>query len=136
MLELAKLIGLLSALVYVRSPNSPITSLFSWLTIVVWRSFQVSITDLFAGFNAFGAILAAVIKRTRTGKGTYIDVSMFDSQAAVMSTVASNWLNAGKEVQRVGTAHASVVPYQAFPTEDGFIMIACGNDRQVSRYRN
>jgi succinate--hydroxymethylglutarate CoA-transferase len=53
------------------------------------------------------------------------------SQAAVMSTVASNWLNAGKEVQRVGTAHASVVPYQSFATADGYIMIACGTDRQV-----
>lgn len=49
-----------------------------------------------------------------------------------MSTVASNWLNAGKEATRLGTAHPSVVPYQAFETSDGDIMLACGTDRQVN----
>jgi hypothetical protein len=52
-------------------------------------------------------------------------------EMAGLANIASNYLIAGKEAHRHGTAHPSIVPYQVFPCKDGFIMIGAGNDRQV-----
>ncbi len=105
-------------------------------------------TDISTGLYAHGAIMAALISRQKTGKGVWIDCNLFESQVchyarsickrltswykiAGLANIASNYLIAGKEAHRHGTAHSSIVPYQVFPCKDGFIMIGAGNDRQV-----
>jgi succinate--hydroxymethylglutarate CoA-transferase len=90
----------------------------------------VAITDLTTGLYASHAVLAALIGRQKTGKGVHIDASLFDAQIASLANIGSNFLVAGQEAERQGTAHPSIVPYQTLPTKDGFIMIGAGNDKQ------
>ncbi|XP_029979519.1 succinyl-CoA:glutarate CoA-transferase isoform X2 [Sphaeramia orbicularis] len=90
----------------------------------------VAMTDLATGLYAHGAIMAALLQRQRTGRGLHIDCNLLSSQVSCLSHIASNYLNAGKEARRWGTAHESIVPYQGFKTKDGYIVVAAGNDKQ------
>ncbi|KAF5345539.1 hypothetical protein D9758_012028 [Tetrapyrgos nigripes] len=90
----------------------------------------VAATDVATGLYAHGAIMAALISRQQTGKGVWIDCNLFESQLAGLANIGSNYLIAGLEASRYGTAHTSVVPYQAFPCKDGFIIIGAGSDKQ------
>jgi crotonobetainyl-CoA:carnitine CoA-transferase CaiB-like acyl-CoA transferase len=92
----------------------------------------VAVADLQTGQNAAIAILAALRHRDRTGRGQRIDVSLFDSQLAGLANVAANVLFTGSDAPRYGNAHPSIVPYEDFPTADGRMMIAVGNDRQFA----
>lgn len=87
-------------------------------------------TDLATGIHAFGAIMTALYYRERTGKGQKIDCNLLSTQISIMINVASNYLNCGIEAERWGTAHANVVPYQAFPTKDGDIVIGATSNAQ------
>nr|CAH7727168.1 unnamed protein product [Callosobruchus chinensis] len=90
----------------------------------------VAVTDLATGLYAHGAILAALLQRSRTGKGQKIDCNLLSTQVASLINIGSNYLNAGKEATRWGTAHESIVPYEAFPTKDGYYTIGTGSDVQ------
>ncbi|KAF6757545.1 CoA-transferase family III domain-containing protein, partial [Ephemerocybe angulata] len=90
----------------------------------------VAATDIATGLYAHGAIMAALIGRQQTGKGVWIDCNLFETQIAGLANIASNYLIAGKEASRHGTAHPSIVPYQVFPCKDGFVMIGAGNNKQ------
>lgn len=90
----------------------------------------VAVSDIMAGMYAATAILAALNARERTGRGQHIDVPLYDSQVAWLANQAMNYLISGEVPQRLGTAHPNIVPYQAFETSDGFLMLAVGNDRQ------
>ena len=92
----------------------------------------VAIADIMCGMYATTAILAALHERTRTGLGQSIEVPLFDSQVAWLANQNMNYLVGGDVPGRMGTAHPNIVPYQAFPTADGHIMIAVGNDRQFA----
>uniref|UniRef100_A0ABM5GQB4 Succinyl-CoA:glutarate CoA-transferase isoform X2 n=1 Tax=Pogona vitticeps TaxID=103695 RepID=A0ABM5GQB4_9SAUR len=92
----------------------------------------VAMTDLATGLYAYGAIMAALIQRQKTGKGMHLDCSLMASQVACLSHIASNFLNCQIEAQRWGTGHASIVPYQAFKTKDGYIVVGAGNDQQFA----
>ncbi|XP_053677467.1 succinate--hydroxymethylglutarate CoA-transferase [Anopheles nili] len=96
----------------------------------------IAITDIATGLYAHGAILAALLQRHRTGRGQKIDVNLFSTQVACLINVASNYLNAGKEAKRWGTAHESIVPYEAFETQTGFITLGCGSDAQFASLCN
>jgi formyl-CoA transferase len=89
----------------------------------------VAITDVLTGVSTSGAIMAALLWRARSGRGQYIDSSLLDIQAAALANIASNYLVAGKEARRWGTAHESIVPYQVFPTRDHPIAIAAANQK-------
>ncbi len=93
----------------------------------------VAVADLFAGQNAIIAILAALQARERTGKGQYLDISLFDSQLGWLANVASNYLISGELPRRYGNAHANIVPYQSFRASDEYFVIAVGNDKQFAR---
>ena len=93
----------------------------------------VAVSDLFAGLYASQAILAALIARGRTGKGTHIDVAMFDCQVAAMANVAANALATGAPSKRHGNGHPNVVPYRVFDAEDQPFVLAVGNDGQFGR---
>jgi crotonobetainyl-CoA:carnitine CoA-transferase CaiB-like acyl-CoA transferase len=90
----------------------------------------VAIADIMAGMYATTAVLAALNARTITGKGQCIDVPLYDSQVAWLANQNMNFLVGGTVPGRMGTAHPNLVPYQAFATRDGNLMLAVGNDRQ------
>jgi formyl-CoA transferase len=89
----------------------------------------VAMTDICTALYAHGAILAALLERERTGLGQRIDASLLETQIAALINIASSYLNAGELPRKWGTAHASIVPYQAFRTQDGHMIIGVGNDR-------
>jgi len=90
----------------------------------------VSVVDIAAGLNAYEAILEALIKRSRTGEGTEISVSMFDAMAEWMTIPLLNQEN-GNPFRRVGLAHPTIAPYGVFKTRDGAdILISIQNDRE------
>lgn len=94
----------------------------------------VAITDVFTGIYATSAILAAVEMRHRTGAGQHIDMALLDVGMAILANQAAGFLNTGKVPQRMGNAHPSLVPYQDFPTADGAMLLAVGNDGQFTRF--
>jgi succinate--hydroxymethylglutarate CoA-transferase len=89
----------------------------------------VALTDVLTGVHAAGAITTALLWRERSGRGQYLDCSLLDVQASGLANIASNYLVAGKEATRWGTAHESIVPYQVFPTRDRPIAIAVANQK-------
>jgi crotonobetainyl-CoA:carnitine CoA-transferase CaiB-like acyl-CoA transferase len=93
----------------------------------------IPLADTFAGLQATIGVLAAVNYRNRTGKGQFIDISLFGSQLAGMLNTFSAWFNGGVEIGRTGNDHPSAAPYGVFPVEDGYILVATFNDREFSR---
>ncbi len=89
-----------------------------------------AVSDIFTGVYSVVGILAALTQRERTGKGAYVDTALVDSTVGILANQALNYLVSGKIPQRLGNAHANIVPYQEFPTADGHIIIATGNDNQ------
>jgi crotonobetainyl-CoA:carnitine CoA-transferase CaiB-like acyl-CoA transferase len=94
----------------------------------------VAFADVFAGLHAVIGIEAALFHRERTGQGQHIDISLLDSQVAVLANQALNYLVGGKVPRRLGNAHPNIVPYQTFETADGHMIVAVGNDRQFGEF--
>jgi crotonobetainyl-CoA:carnitine CoA-transferase CaiB-like acyl-CoA transferase len=94
----------------------------------------VAVTDIMTGMYATVAILAAIEHRRETGEGQYIDLALLDTQVAMLANLASNYLVAGKIPQRLGNAHATIVPYQSFECADGHMILAVGNDSQFGKF--
>ena len=90
----------------------------------------VAITDVTTGLHAFGAITTALYYRNKTGHGQKIDCNLLSTQISSMINIANSYLNSGIEAQKWGTAHANLVPYQAFKTKDGYIVIGTGSNAQ------
>jgi crotonobetainyl-CoA:carnitine CoA-transferase CaiB-like acyl-CoA transferase len=93
----------------------------------------VALTDVLTGLYASNAILAAVAHRERTGVGQHIDLALLDVQIASLANQTMNYLTSGVAPVRMGNSHPNIVPYQDFPTRDGDMIIAVGNDGQFSR---
>ena len=93
----------------------------------------VAYVDLFTGVYSAVAILAALRRRDATGSGAHIDMALLDTQVGVLANQALNWMASGKVPHRMGNGHANLVPYQAFATQDGDLIIAVGNDGQFAR---
>lgn len=94
----------------------------------------VALTDLFTGVYACSAILAAIEVRHRTGEGQHIDMALLDVGMAILANQAAGFLNTGAVPQRMGNSHPSLAPYQDFPTADGAMLLAIGNDGQFARF--
>ncbi|XP_013192986.1 succinate--hydroxymethylglutarate CoA-transferase [Amyelois transitella] len=90
----------------------------------------VAITDVTTGLHAFGAIMTALYYRKNTGKGQRVDCNLLSTQISSMINIACIYLNCGIEGQKWGTAHANLVPYQAFKTKDGDMVIGTGSNAQ------
>jgi crotonobetainyl-CoA:carnitine CoA-transferase CaiB-like acyl-CoA transferase len=94
----------------------------------------VAFADIFTGMYASSAILAAIIHRDHTGEGQHIDMALLDTQVAVMANVGSAYLTSNELPKRWGNASAMIVPYQTFPTSDGWMIVAAGNDSQYRHF--
>jgi len=94
----------------------------------------VALTDLFTGVYASTAILAALQVRDRSGAGQHIDMALLDVGMAILANQASAFLNTGTAPQRQGNTHPSLAPYQDFPTLDGSMLLAIGNNGQFARF--
>ncbi|MFM1981072.1 MAG: hypothetical protein RLZ68_2337 [Pseudomonadota bacterium] len=94
----------------------------------------VALTDLFTGCYATSAILAALEVRNRTGAGQHIDMALLDVGMAILANQAAGFLNTGNVPTRQGNSHPSLAPYQDFPTLDGAMLLAIGNDGQFARF--
>ena len=93
----------------------------------------VAVTDVMTGLYATVGILAALAHRERTGEGQHIDIALLDVQVAALANQAANYLVGGIAPGRMGNAHPNIVPYQDFPTADGQMIVAVGNDGQFAR---
>jgi len=94
----------------------------------------VALVDVMTGLYACNAIQAALLHRNESGIGQYIDMALLDVQVATLANQAMNYLVGGKPPVRLGNAHPNIVPYEAFPTADGQIILAVGNDTQFARF--
>ncbi len=94
----------------------------------------VAIADLMTGMYSTVAILAAIEERHRSGRGQHIDMALLDTQVAWLANQNTNYLIGGEVPRRMGNAHPNVVPYQTFPTQDGNLILAIGNDGQFKRF--
>ena len=90
----------------------------------------IAISDLLTGMYATTAILGALEHRHVSGAGQHIDLSLLDCMVSVNSYVAINYFLSGKIPQRMGNAHANMVPYQVFRCREGSLILAVGNDSQ------
>jgi crotonobetainyl-CoA:carnitine CoA-transferase CaiB-like acyl-CoA transferase len=94
----------------------------------------VALTDILTGLYAANAVQAALAWRERSGEGQFIDLALLDVQVACLANQAMNYLVSGSSPGRLGNAHPNIVPYQDFPTDDGYMILAIGNDAQFARF--
>ena len=94
----------------------------------------IPVADLMAGMYAGVAINAALRHREITGEGQHIDIGMLDVMVAFSTVQGMNYLSTGELPKRLGNAHPNIVPYQAFKTADGDMILAVGNDNQFKRF--
>lgn len=88
----------------------------------------VPVSDIGGGMYAAFAIAAALLRRTTTGLGECIDVSLFEGQVSWLTYQAGIYFATGKNPVGLGSAHPTIAPYQAFKGKDGYFVIAVGND--------
>jgi len=94
----------------------------------------VAVADVMTGLYASNAIQGALIHQLRTGRGQHIDLALLDVQVATLANQAMNYIATGDNPKRLGNAHPNIVPYQAFATSDGHLILAVGNDAQFERF--
>jgi len=94
----------------------------------------IAVTDVMTGMYASLAVSAALNHRSRTGAGQYIDMALLDSIVAFNANQILNFWCSGEIPKRWGNAHANISPYEVFPTADGHIILAVGNDGQFARF--
>ena len=96
--------------------------------------FPIAIADMTTGMYSAMGILGALFARERSGKGEYLDMSLFDSQLTWLANVGSSYLNAGVSPHRWGNAHPNIVPYQLFRGGDArYFVVAVGTQEQWRR---
>lgn len=88
------------------------------------------IVDMVTGLNAALGVLLALQERHTSGRGQFVEASLFDSGLSLLHPHAANWFASGKEPRRTGNAHPNIYPYDAFPTGTDAVFLAVGNDRQ------
>ena len=89
--------------------------------------------DVLTGLHAAVGVLAALRERDRSGVGAHLDIALWDVTLASLVNQAQATLLTGRAPERLGSAHPTIVPYQAFEAADAPFVVACGNDRQFER---
>jgi len=95
--------------------------------------YGVAIVDLATGMMAANAIQAALLARYRTGKGQFVEVSLFDTATALLANVGNSHLATNQDSGRYGNGHPTIVPYTTYRCSDGMIALAVGNDGQFTK---
>lgn len=93
----------------------------------------VAISDIFTGLYSVIAIQAALMHVRAGGRGQYVDMALFDTQAGILGNQNLNYLVSGTAPVQMGNAHMNIAPYEVFPVADGHVIIAVGNDGQFKR---
>ena len=93
----------------------------------------VAYADVMTGLYAVIGIQAALAERERSGLGQQIDMALLDVMVGTLANQAMNYLVSGAAPRRLGNAHPNIAPYEAFPTRDGYFILAVGNDEQFRR---
>ncbi len=96
--------------------------------------FGVAVVDMMTGMYAAQAVLAALFRRERTGKGRHIEMSLYDCGLMVTGYYGLDAMLLGRDPQRYGNAHPSIVPYGMFEAADGPLIIAVGNNQQFDKF--
>jgi crotonobetainyl-CoA:carnitine CoA-transferase CaiB-like acyl-CoA transferase len=91
--------------------------------------YPIPLADMTTGMYAALGVVGALLARQRTGRGQVLDLSLLESQSAWLAILASAYLNAGTEPQRMGNTHPNIVPYQVFRAKDKYIIVAVGTQR-------
>ena len=94
----------------------------------------VAVSDLFTGMYATCAIMGALLERETSGLGQYIDLALLDVQVAMLANLSASFFVSGDAPGRMGNAHQNIVPYHVFPSADGFLIVAVGNDGQFAKF--
>lgn len=94
------------------------------------------VVDMVTGLNAALAIMFALNERDSSGLGQFLDITLFDCALSLQIPHAPNYFLSAKEPQRTGNAHPNIAPYESFPTADGTLFLAVGNDGQFKRLLN
>jgi crotonobetainyl-CoA:carnitine CoA-transferase CaiB-like acyl-CoA transferase len=94
----------------------------------------VAIVDVVAGLMLGKAICAALYARERLGIGQKLDTSLLEAQVACLVNAGSNYLVGGQIPGRYGNAHPSIVPYQSFPTADGYLVVGVASETLWQRF--
>ncbi|MBJ89527.1 MAG: CoA transferase [Woeseia sp.] len=90
----------------------------------------VAVSDIMSGMYAATGILTALVSRGLTGVGQHVDIPLYDAQVGWLANQNMNYLIGNENPGRLGTSHPNLVPYQAFSTSDGHLVLAVGTDRQ------
>ncbi len=93
----------------------------------------VAFADLFTGLYGVIGIQAALAQRQTSGRGQHVDMALLDCMTSVLANQALNYLASGTSPTRLGNVHPNIAPYQTFPSRDGHLIVACGNDAQFER---
>jgi crotonobetainyl-CoA:carnitine CoA-transferase CaiB-like acyl-CoA transferase len=94
----------------------------------------VPVADIITGMYASIAICAALAHREKSGVGQQLDLALLDSQIALLAYQNTNYFSTGKPPKRIGNLHPNIVPYQPFRTQDGSVILACGNDNLYRKF--
>jgi len=94
----------------------------------------IPVADLFAGLYGCIGVLAALRHRDAAGRGQRVDIGMLDTHVAWLANQGMNYLATGEDPPRLGNQHPNIVPYQVFPTADGYIVLSVGNDPTFKRF--
>jgi len=94
----------------------------------------VAYADIMTGLYAVIGIQAALRQRETTGRGQFIDLALLDTMVGTLANQAMNYLVSGEVPHRIGMSHPNIMPYNGFPTADGWIIVAIGNDAQFERF--
>ncbi|WBV44834.1 CaiB/BaiF CoA-transferase family protein [Pseudoroseomonas cervicalis] len=94
----------------------------------------IPVADLFAGLYGTIGVLAALRHREATGQGQQIDIGMLDTHVAWLANQGMNYLATGENPPRLSNQHPNIVPYQVFPTADGYMVLSIGNDPTFERF--
>ncbi|MFX1676135.1 CoA transferase [Paraburkholderia sp. A2WS-5] len=93
-----------------------------------------SVSDVVSGIFASWGVLAALLARERTGKGTHVDVAMFDATLSLTAAQVARYATTGIAPQRVGNRHPSSAPFGAYRAKDGYFVVAVLNNRLFERF--
>lgn len=96
--------------------------------------FGVAIVDMMTGMYAAQAVLAALFRRERTGRGRLIEMALYDCGIMISSYYALDAMLLGRDPRRYGNAHPSIVPYGMFESADGPLIVTVGNNAQFDKF--